>query len=606
MSEPIIVKEKKVIAKECKFALHLPSKDVYSSDLHMVKERVFYDDDTSESKISFIENFQRPFWLTKPKFRNYEQKKEYQELERLDMYKCTESRLTSTISRALGKPGSKEYLKSLCNNPYIYGADIPSVSFIKRKYQQKWNKVSENTLCVLDIETDVVNGTELPIIVGAVMATKAIIAVTKDFLKGIDNVTQRLEVITKQNIDKVLSQLSKDPKAAKDNRDVIAFIEKNECAVEWVIVDNCADAIIKVMERVHQWMPDFLAVWNVNFDIPKILSTLEQFGIEAADVFCDPSIPKHVRVCKYKEGSTKKVTASGKVQPISPADQWHTFYLSASFYVIDAMCTYRLIRLGAQEKASYALDNILNIELGIGKLKLTDSDEHSGLKWHQEMQEKQKLFYCVYNFFDSYSVILLDMKTKDLAFTFSAMVECTPFHNFKRQPQRIVTSLFFYLLEKDDGKYVLASMGEGAKKDDESVGDYDGDDSDVDDDDEDDDEDGLKQFGNNNLDNTGWIITLPAHMAALGNRIIKENKSLQTMIRAFAYDSDATSAYPSATEVTNLSKVNTKRSVIAIEGIEEDVFRAANMNLSMGAVNAVEYSINMFNAPGPFEILDMV
>ena len=101
-------------------------------------------------------------------------------------------------------------------------------------------------------------------------------------------------------------------------------------------------------------------------------------------------------------------------------------------------------------------------------------------------------------------------------------------------------------------------------------------------------------------------ITLPAHMAALGNRIIKENKSLQTMIRAFAYDSDATSAYPSATEVTNLSKVNTKRSVIAIEGIEEDVFRAANMNLSMGAVNAVEYSINMFNAPGPFEILDMV
>ena len=131
-------------------------------------------------------------------------------------------------------------------------------------------------------------------------------------------------------------------------------------------------------------------------------------------------------------------------------------------------------------------------------------------------------------------------------------------------------------------------------------------DDDEDDDDEDDDEDGLKQFGNNNLDNTGWIITLPAHMAALGNRIIKENKSLQTMIRAFAYDSDATSAYPSATEVTNLSKVNTKRSVIAIEGIEEDVFRAANMNLSMGAVNAVEYSINMFNAPGPFEILDMV
>ena len=602
------IKERKLIAKECKFALHLPSKDSASKDIHMVKERLFYEDGTEESNLTFIENFQRPFWLTKPKFRNFQQKKEYQEIEKLDMYKCTESRLTSTLARVLGKPGSKEHLKALCNSPYVYGADIPSISFIKRMYQRKWNKVSENSLCVLDIETDVINGTELPILVGAVMKDKAIIAVTEDFIKGFDNPIERLEVLTKQNINKVLEQLSKDEKVKKDNREVISLVEKVECKVEWLIVKDCVEAIKATMARVHKWMPDFLAVWNINFDIPKIISTLEHFNVDPADVFCDPKVPKSIRVCKYKEGNTKKVTASGKVQPISPADQWHTFHLSASFYCLDAMCTYRLIRLGAQEKSSYALDNILGIELGIGKLKLTDSDNFSGLKWHQEMQARHKLFYCVYNFFDSYSVILLDVKTKDIAFTFTSMSECTPFFNFKRQPQRIITSLFFYLLEKTEGgRFVLASMGEGSKDDSDGVAGYDGDDSDVDtDDDEDDDEDGLSQFGDSALSLSGWIVTLPAHMAALGNKIIKECPNLRTMIRAFSYDSDATSAYPSATEVTNLSKVNTKRSVIAIEGIEEDVFRIQNMNLSTGAVNALEYNINMFNAPGPFEILDMV
>lgn len=289
------------------------------------------------------------------------------------------------------------------------------------------------------------------------------------------------------------------------------------------------------------------------------------------------------------------------MQPISPADQWHTFYLSASFYVLDAMCTYRLIRLGAQEKSSYSLDNILNIELGVGKLKLTDADEETGLKWHQVMQERHKIFYTVYNFFDSYLVTLLDMKTKDIAFSITSMVECTPFVNFKRQPQRIVTSLFFYLLEKEEGgKFVLASMGDTGDKDLEQAM------EDEEDDDEDDDEEGLNQYESKTLSLGSWIITLPAHMASLGNKIIKEDPRLRTAIRAFTYDSDATSAYPSATEVANISKGTTKREIIAIEGIEEDDFRIANMNIVMGSVNAMEYSIKMFNAPGPFEILDLI
>lgn len=607
------IKEKKIVAKECKFAIHLPNKDSSAVDRHLVKERVYYEDGTSEPRLTYINNFNRPFWLTKPRFRNFEQKKEYQEIEKLDLYKCTQSRLVSTLARALGKPGSKEHLKQLCTSQYVYGADIPSEAFIKRQYQRKWNKVSENTLCALDIETDVVDMTELPIMVGAVMAERACIAVVEGFVKGIDQVESRLQLLKDKYIAEVLSSLNPqgDDKASadrrKNNRGVNDFLNTVACDVEFIVVKDSAQAIIEVMKRVHTWMPDFLAIWNVNFDIPKILKCLETFNIDPADVFCDPSIPKELRLCKYKEGNTKKVTVSGKVQPISPADQWHTFFLSASFYVLDAMCTYRLIRLGGQELPRYSLDFVLGKELGVSKLNLTDGDKYDGLRWHQEMQANHKLFYCVYNFFDSYLMILLDQKTKDIAFTFTSMVECTSFENFKRQPLRIVTSLFFYLLEKEEGgKFVLASMGMKEDIPETGIGEYDGDDSDVEDDEDEDDEEGLAAFGNNTLSLSGWVVTLPAHMAALGNRCIKESKTIRTMIRAFSYDSDATSAYPSATEVANLSKVNSKREIIAIEGIEEDDFRICNMNITTGQVNAMEYSIKMFSAPGPFDILELL
>lgn len=598
------VEGKKIIARECKFALHLPNKDPSQPDLHIVKERVFYDDGTEAPFLNRIYNFERPFWLTKPKFRNFEQKKEYQEIEKLDLYKCTQSRLQSSLSRALGKPGTKEYLKQLFNSPYVYGADIPSEAFIKRKYQRKWNKVTENSICALDIETDVNDGTEDPIIVGAVMADKAIIAVTEDFVKGFDNVVERLQLLKNKHIKQLTEQL-KNEDFVKGNREVIKFIEETECRVEFVVVPDCIEAIKIVIAKVHTWQPDFLAIWNVNFDIPKIIATLDKYGVDPADVFCDPSIPKELRLCHYKEGSTKKVTASGKVMPISYQDQWHTFHLSASFYVIDAMCTYRLIRLGGQELPNYGLEAVLKKELGVTKLKLTEGDKYRDLAWHQYMQKNEKLFYTVYNFFDSYLMVLLDKKTKDIAFSFSSMVECTKFESFKRQPMRIVTSLFFFMLEKEDGnRYVLASMGLNDRTD--SVEVFDGNEDDEGSDDDDDDEDGLNEFSNSVLSASGWIITLPAHMAALGKNIIKECKSIRTMIRAFAYDSDATSAYPSATEVGNVSKVNAKREVITVEGIEEDVFRTNNMNLVTGPVNAMEYSIKMFKAPGPFDILDLI
>lgn len=73
----------------------------------------------------------------------------------------------------------------------------------------------------------------------------------------------------------------------------------------------------------------------------------------------------------------------------------------------------------------------------------------------------------------------------------------------------------------------------------------------------------------------------------------------------FVFDSDEVSAYPSATMVLNVSKETTLKEIISIDGIDENVFRAQNLNFLLGSTNAVEYVTNMFNAPKPYELLDM-
>jgi hypothetical protein len=105
------------------------------------------------------------------------------------------------------------------------------------------------------------------------------------------------------------------------------------------------------------------------------------------------------------------------------------------------------------------------------------------------------------------------------------------------------------------------------------------------------------------LSRVGWVLTLPPLNSVLGLPFIEEDPTIRTGIRAFVYDSDAVSSYPSDTSVANVSKSTTKRELISIQGIHEDVFRMNNLNLVLGSSNAIEYSVEMFGMPKPEELL---
>lgn len=549
--------EPTVVARECRFAIHVPERHNLRPDLHLVKEQLHMSDGTIRPAIRFIQNFERPFWATIKNRRTYKQKKEWEHIDNLVEYKCTDSQLRDRVAKALELNYTNDHLKKLLASPYIYGTDISAASLIKKQYMDQYpNHRTPFTVATFDTETKTINGITYIKLATIAFQNKVFTVVHKDLIRNISNLDLELNRL----MDKYLPQ----------------YRDKLEAKI--LICETEVDMLREVFQKAHEWSPDILAIWNMNYDIPKVLATLDRYGVAYEDILCDPKIPKSARVCKYKEGKKKKVTASGKVTPINPASQWHTLILTASFYVLDAMCIYKQLRLAKQEEPSYSLDAILNKELGSRKLTFTAADNYHGLKWHEFMQEHYPVEYIVYNRYDCISMLELDAKIKDLSYTISEFAGVTEFERFNSQPKKIADALYFYLLDQN---YILGSVG-----------------YDDNDDGKDDDEDSV-------LDLKNWIITLPAELQVSGLKLIAGNDDIATNIRAMVYDSDAVSAYPTATESLSVSKETTCREIIRIKGVPERLFRMQNINLMSGPINALEYATTMFKLPKPHEVLDM-
>jgi hypothetical protein len=480
-------------------------------------------------------------------------------------------------------------LDQLSKSPYLYGTDISSSSIIKHQYQKKYPGVfTKYSVATFDLETDMLHGHTDPLMGTVCMPGKMFIAVTEDFVKGYGDVNGVY--------------------FAKLNEHLGEYIKKYEIQTEMMVVKHTTDIIIQCLKRLHEWSPDLVMIWNLGFDIPKCLETFKKYGIDPAEHFCDPRVPKELRYCKYKKGSTKKITASGQVKPKNPSEQWHSLICPAGFTFIDQMSTYRFLRLGQQEEPSYALDFLLNKHLGVRKLNFKEAEHITkGEEWHRFMQAKYPIEYMVYNNFDCLGTLDLEFKLNDISISAPGMVKISDFSRLDSQTKRFADAYHFYLLEKKNS--VIGTLMPSDKKDKfgrpEEEADYIGDfedESDPEDvaEEELSEEEKLREAIEEKSDVLSlrdWIVTLKSHMSALGLRIVKEVKNLFTMIRCFVYDSDAVSAYPSCTAVGNVSRETTVTEIITIIGIDEDVFRKNNINLLQGHVNAVEYCNEMFNLP---------
>ncbi len=537
-----------IVGREFKHGTYVKAQDNSYDDAVVVKEYITYADGRRVPHLLIAENFKRPFWVTRETHRNHKDKKFAEELTKLQRFTTTQMNLARNVARALGRaPSGKGDTRMAFASPYVYGAKISTPTLFKHEYQKRWPQfMTDNTLAALDSETTT-DGEYTPLMISLTMKDKAFMVVLKDYCRDIGNFEQKVQ-------DKLQDYLG----------DIVA--ERN-IKLEIMIVDRPGRACYEIIKKAHEWKPDFLDIFNVNFDLKVIIKYLEAEGYNLAEVFSDPGVPRKYQYFNYREGKSQKETASGKFMALHPAEQWHIAECPASFYIIDSMCVYLKLRIAGGKEPSYSLDYILQKHLGIRKLKFTQAEHLKGKDWHDFMTANYKVEYCIYNLFDCISLELLDEKTTDLSRLISSQSGPSEYALFSSQPQRTCDDLHFECLEKG---YAIATPGPEMQDENDKY----------------------------TLSLKHWIVTLPSHLLFNnGVRAVEELPDFHTLFRAHVADLDVEGTYPNEQVLLNISKETTAKEVCKIRGKSEAVQRAVGINLSGGFVNAVEICVAMYSAP---------
>jgi hypothetical protein len=602
---------------EAKHITYVVDQERGLSDMLIVKEVVHLDDGRRIPRLRFEENYKRPFWITHKGRRNHEEKKDYELVSNLQEFKSTQLDLVKSIAKVLDiNPGHRPQQRVIQRSPYVYGSDVNSSCCIKAEYRSKYpDTISFNTVGGGDIETDVVNGTDDIICMSVSHKENVRLVYLKSWIGDIN--------------DPVAETL------AEAKRLIPSLIEERNLNIEVLIADTPGQVVMRCIEKLHEWKPDWFAFWNMDFDMSKIIRALEKEGIDLAEVFSDASVPKKYKYFNYRKGNTQKTTASGKVMSINVEDRWNWVTHPATFQCIDAMTVYRITRLANGKDPSYALSAILKkelnaeyeskikapgdiqafidkaddmvrgkggfvyyyindelvenfhhdmvkigdvceVKLDFDKLKIRETDQHTGLRWHEVMQTKHKIIYGVYNIVDSIRLEQLDEKTKDLASSITMYSKNSDFKNFNSNPKRLTDDMHFWYLNRPN-KSVIGTASDQMSTE-------------------------LDRFV---IGHDDWIVTLASYMAAAeGMNCVEEMQDYLTLIFTHVADLDIVSTYPNVSQILNIARETCVMEFCQIQGITEAVRREFGVNLTGGRVNAVEMAQKVLGAPAFDTMLD--
>ncbi len=544
--------DKTVVARQCVHARYAASKTDYD-DVLLVKEKVHYSDGSIEPNLRLIKNYQREFYVTKEGFRNHQQKKEWESIDKCNRYVSTQRLLAASIAKALKKPIGLN-LRTLNNNPYVYGTDVTTENIIKYEYTKKWPEhKSPWTLAVMDFETDVIHGSGTIISGSISFKDKAAICYRTDFLDGSDQ--------TIEKINKAFDQYLGD---YKTNRNI--NLEIIPCKTE-------LEVIRQLINKAHLWQPDLVGFWNITFDMEKMLEAFNRYKIDPAEIFSHPMIEPKYRHFYWKKKDPKKETLSGKKKTVNYDLMWHKTRHMAGFFFVDMKNLYAIIRIASGRRESYALNSVLKDELNLTKLNFSMADHLSDLKWHEFMQSNYKIEYMVYNIFDCISVELLDEKNYDASQVMPELLGFSEVNTFDSNPRKLADDLHFYCLEN---RLIMGSTPEDTSEDDDKL----------------------------QLDKSGWIATLASHLIHEGSglKIINEDKNVVANLYAMVADLDIEGTYPTAEVILNVSKETTKRELCKIQGKDERLQRKMGLNMTNPQGNAIEIACDILDLPS-FDIL---
>ena len=499
-------------------------------------------------------NPMRPFWITKPAYRNHSYKKEFEELSKLEEYRCKDSDLERALASALGVYESRYLsLPRLCSSPYVYGADISTEVLIKQHYlhRQIPGKIPPFTKGGFDIESEVRGEKRINIITFISeheIYTCALREYCRVFLGKDQNGEDQFRPTTEDEIIGVIWDTLGE------------YLTKYNFHTHFKICDTELDLITWIFQCIHKEKTDFIGVWNLGFDIPHILDRLHKMKLkdeEIEAILCHPEVPKAYRCVDWHED---------KMDVQHFTDKWHWFTCAGYSQFLDSMCLYARLRKVYGRDSSYSLDDISTKELGQGKLHFGAITNH----WYQ--QRYNFLKYIAYNVNDVLIMQLMEWQNDDMG-TLYSLSGNSLISQFSRQTVMLRNDAFEYAIHRG---HVPASAGS------KMFTEYD-----------------------DELSMTGGTVLPPNKAERTGTKAVAEMPDTETLVSVFTNDLDVSSFYPSVTEEFNISKESALATVISINGYPQRFVEHMMSCIVQPEVSAVDLCTTYYNLPSFFEIEDI-
>lgn len=443
-----------VLSRECKHATYT----VGASGQHdalVVKEWITFKDQSRYPTLRVIEDYKRPAWVTKEPYRDHPDKIQFEDLKRVDQFKCRQMDLQQEIYNRIRYGNPSWPVRRLARKPYVYGCDFGSEVYLKQSYMDKWpGAFRPNLVTVIDCETDVWDEGFKPILWSEVNDDEIILYYSRKWAKEHPNYEDDVRAEYANTIPQYMEQIKKKL-SNKRTGEYPSWIDKVlTMPLRFVPGDDDVDITQQCTTHLHLTQPDIVTGWNVFFDVSVIHDTAMRAGILPETWMCDPRVPDEYKLAFLKEGPSRKVTAAGRDMQLAPQERWHLMIHSASFRISDSMQLYwQLRKAKGKENGGYGLDAVLTRQIGVGKVKLTveDSDIPPGtLHWHMEMQKKYKVPYGVYSIMDSVGLKCQEYKNNDLSSQISALAGSLDYSQFNSQPKINAADQHFYAIKHRD------------------------------------------------------------------------------------------------------------------------------------------------------------
>lgn len=556
------ISDSPIVGRVCKSVTYTQSNRDPLKDMNLLKVTNVHEDGSRSDELIGLQDYVVDFYLTKPKFRKFKEKKDYIDKRLCDKFRSSYARLGLNISRILhGVPDKRADLRMLKNNPYIFGCEQTPPVLIKHKFFEKYPEYQQKeayTTACYDVETNMIRGKDNDVIMASTtFKEKAYFAAVRWIFNGMKDKDILLEL--KHQEQELLGEV----------------LTKRNCIVEYELFDNQAEVVEANIKKWHEWHPDWIASWNAKYDMDKNDKALKLYGKDLNRIYSDPSVPDEFASYVFDPGRTHKRKENGDSQPLEWQESFPTVRAMASWQWIDAASFYAIKRAPLGKKDSYGLEFTAQSEKVDGKL-YTDHGSHlpaGSPDWHRYMQNNHIFVYCIYNIKDNITIEEINEATDDLSLSLPMLLKSSEFFNYPSQPKCISDELSF--IAKQNG-FIWGTRGTNGK----------------------DELDDLKP------DLKDWIALLETEKNEdMGKVLFKGLPSIRSRGRGLTDDIDVTGAYPTATVALNVSNKTTRMEACRISGLNRFQFREVGVNYaSSPKANAISLCQTLHKFPGVEEI----